>query len=95
MIGTDIAVVPQASREALQSTTISLNALFCSNAGISVNLSKVAESSPLMDTLINILQGVEIDTSIDIVKSMKMNNNNYVIADKANSDKKGSNQKHF
>ena len=45
-----------------------------------------------MDTLINILQGVGTDTIIDMTKSVKMNNNTYTIADKANSDKKGTNQ---
>ena len=48
-----------------------------------------------MDTLIKILQGVGTDTIIDMTKSMKMNNNAYVIADKENSDEKGTNQQYF
>ena len=40
----------------------------------------------------NILQGVGEDTIVDMTKSTKMNNNAYVIADKSNSDMKGTNQ---
>ena len=60
-----------------------------------MNLSKVAESSPLMTTPKQILQDVGIDTVIDVTGGIKRNNNAYAIADKVNSDKKGTNQQYF
>ena len=51
LIGIAISVAPQASQETLQSATRLLNATFYSITDIPVNLSKVAESYPSMDTL--------------------------------------------
>ena len=90
LIGTAIATAPQSSHDCISKITPMLIGGILHSAGAPIDVSKVSSGCPSRQTLHQIIQNVAVETLLVNNNKIHRNANIYLIADKANSDKKGA-----
>ena len=95
LYGTAIAFAPKASQLVLQTITPIIVASSIANSGLPVNLDKLFGSQPSMNTMPSIVADSASDEMQRAIVSIRQNPAVYVIADKANSKKKGATSASF
>ena len=89
-LGKALVMMPKASHEVLQSTIPLLCAFFCSIIGLSIPLEKIASICPSRKALSESVAQYATSSYLRALEVLKQNPYIYILADKANSAKKGS-----
>ena len=90
MIGSAVSIAPKTLRDVLQKVTPLLVAGVLESAGLPINLNNMPNICPSRNTYMELLKETATETMLVGMGKMKKSVHMYVIADKANSDKKGA-----
>ena len=89
MMGSAVAIVPKASQDALKNVTPLLLGGILHNFGISIDFNQLLNICPPCNLFKKMMKTVTKDTILCNISKMKQAVFIYLIADKANSDKRG------
>lgn len=90
LMATGVLMVPKALQDALQNDVPRIVSAACINAGVPVDVRKVAQSAPSRETIDRLVENLSVEAMIKINAIIKRNPHVYLQCDKANSDKKGA-----
>ena len=89
-LGKSLAIMPKASHDILQSTIPILWAAFCSNIGLTMVMSKLAQIAPRRKAISKTVADYAASSYVRVLIILQRNPYAYLLADKAKSGKKGS-----